>query len=324
MSSSVSLEYANARIKSLEKNLLTADKIVRLIDSTDLDDALKILAENDYGDGLLTANTDADELLLREENKAIKVFAELMPTEYGLETFVMKNDFHNAKVYYKAKISLHPNKRALKPEGMYNVEEAIEKANYHNLPLELQKALIALDKANEKKPLTGQEIDLCIDQAYFKEVNNIIKRAKKSVVQEYYKTLIEYTNIKTFVRCKKIGVSFALFEKCFIDGGGLSLDKLKSIYPLVLDEAKEKMRFTDWKEAFEIVTDSLVAFETYIDNVLIRLTKKQKSEMFTPSPLLGYYLGKLSEIKVVRTILTCMKNGASKEEIRVRVRETYA
>ena len=61
-----------------------------------------------------------------------------------------------------------------------------------------------------------------------------------------------------------------------------------------------------------------------LDNKLIKLIKAQKADMFTPAPILGYYLGKLSEIKVVRTLLTCKKNGVAPEEIRKRIRETYA
>lgn len=324
MSINVDLEFANARIKSLEKNLLTSDKIVRLVDSHDVGDALKILAECGYGDGLLGVETDADELLANEENKAIQIFAELMPDGYGLETFVLKNDFHNAKACYKSKISGKPNKRALKPEGLFKVEEAIESGKYDNLPLEMKSALTFLDKEKEKRNLTGLDVDLSLDQTFFKEVLKILKTSKKSVVSDYYKTLIDCTNVRSFIRCKKLNAKTAFFEKCYIDGGALTLDRFLSMYSLTIGEINEKMKFTDWKEAFLIATEHLVAFETYTDNLLLRLVKKQKSEMFTPSPLLGYYLGKLCEIKVVRTILTCLKNGTSKEEIRVRIRETYA
>lgn len=324
MSISVDLEFANARIKSLEKNLLTSDKIVRLVDCHDVSEALKILAENDYGDGLLSVDTDADELLLSEENKAIQIFAELMPSGYGLETFVLKNDFHNAKACYKSKISGKPNQRALKPAGLFKVEEAIDSEKYDDLPLEMKSALLSLDKEKEKRNLTGLDIDLALDQAFFREVLKILKTSKKSVVSDYYKTLIDCTNIRSFIRCKKLNAKTSFFEKCFIEGGALTLDRYLSMYSLSIAEINEKMKFTDWKEAFLVATDHLVAFETYMDNMLLRLVKKQKSEMFTPSPLLGYYLGKLCEIKVVRTILTCLKNGTSKQEIRVRIRETYA
>lgn len=324
MSINVDLEFANARIKSLEKNLLTSDKIVRLVDSYDVNDALKILAENGYGDGIMGVEADADELLSSEENKAIQIFAELMPSGYGLETFVLKNDFHNAKASYKSKISGKPNKRALKPKGLYEVDSAVESGNYDGLPLEMKSALVFLDKEKEKRNLTGLDVDLSLDQAFYKEVLRILKSSKKSVVSDYYKTLIDCTNIRSFIRCKKLNAKTSFFEKCYIEGGALTRDRYLSMYALSLDEINEKMKFTDWKEAFLVATDYLVAFETYMDNMLLRLVKKQKSEMFTPSPLLGYYLGKLCEIKVVRTILTCLKNGTSKEEIRVRIRETYA
>lgn len=324
MSINVDLEFANARIKSLEKNLLTSDKIVRLIDSHSLIDAMKILAENGYGDGILSEDNDADQLLENEENKAIKIFSELMPIGYGLETFVLKNDYHNAKACYKSKISGNKNHRALKKEGLYNVEEAIEESKYDSLPKEMKSTLELLDKENEKGTLSGLDIDLSLDQAYFRNVIEILNNSKKSVVSEYYRILIECTNIRTFVRCKKMKAKVDFFKKCYIEGGTLTLDRLLPMYNLSFDEINDKMKFTDWKESFSVCTESLVAFETYTDNLLIRKIKSQKSDMFTPAPLLGYYVGKLCELKVIRTILTCLKNGTSKDEMRVRVRESYA
>jgi vacuolar-type H+-ATPase subunit C/Vma6 len=46
--------------------------------------------------------------------------------------------------------------------------------------------------------------------------------------------------------------------------------------------------------------------------------------MFSPAPVAGYYVGKMSEIKTVRLILVCVLNGVAKEEIYRRLKENYA
>ncbi len=321
MSNNNSLEYANARIKTLEKNLLTSDKIIRLLDAHTISEAMKILLENNYGDEIIV-DGDFDKLLFKEEEKTLRLFKELMPTGYGLETFVYENDFHNAKVYSKSKLTGKPNDLALKPVGLYDVKGAFEKENYANLPNVLQEALKTIDDERANGTLNGRKIDNIIDKAYYSSCVIDTAKARKSVVQDYYKILIDSLNIKTFVRCKLQNLPLTYYTDAFVEGGELSKDRLTKFYPLSLDEISEKMKYTDWKDDFSEY--DLSKFETKLDNKLIKLIKAQKADMFTPAPILGYYLGKLSEIKVVRTLLTCKKNGVAPEEIRKRIRETYA
>ncbi len=46
--------------------------------------------------------------------------------------------------------------------------------------------------------------------------------------------------------------------------------------------------------------------------------------MFSVAPILGYYLAKLNEIKVIRVVLVCIKNGVPEDQMKKRVRELYA
>ena len=46
--------------------------------------------------------------------------------------------------------------------------------------------------------------------------------------------------------------------------------------------------------------------------------------MFAIAPIVGYYLGKLNEIKVLRVVLICIKNKVDVKEMKKRVRELYA
>lgn len=324
MSNNISLEYANGRIKTLEKNLLTRDKIVRLLDADSAESQIKILLECNYGDGTVTADGDFDALLFEEENKVTNLFKELMPSGYALESFAYANDYHNAKAYYKSKIAEKPNERALKPRGLFDIGQAFGKENYRSLPSQMQKAIKDCDLLREKGQLGGNAIDNIFDKAYYENVLYDLNNAKKCVVGDYFVLQIDSLNLKNFARCKKIGLPFSEYEKCFVSGGKVELFVLKSVYSLSMDECKEKMKYGEYSKDFEILANDPTRYETFADNRLIGLFKNHKSDMFSPSPILGYYLGKLCEIKVVRTILTCVRNGIAESEIRKRIRETYA
>lgn len=322
MSNNVSIEYANGIVKTLEKNLLTREKIVRLTDADSVETAVKILLECNYGRDGFTG--DIDKLLFEEENKVTDIFKELMPSGYALETFVYASDYHNAKACYKSKIVGKPNPSALRPSGLFDVQSAFETENYRTLPTRMCEAIAYLDELNQKGQITGATIDNVFDKAYYKNVFDDLAKAKKSVVNEYFVLQVDSLNIKNFARCKKIGLDFSEYRKCFIDGGKTDLKKLETIYSLSLAECKEKMKFGDYAEDFSVLSGDYSAYETFADNRLIKLFKNQKSDMFSPSPVLGYYLGKLCELKVVRTVLTCKANKLDRNEIRKRIRETYA
>lgn len=322
MSNNVSIEYANGIIKTLEKNLLTREKIVRLQDADDVDSAVRILLECNYGSGSFDGDIDA--LLFEEENKVTNTFKELMPSGYALETFVYINDYHNAKACYKSKIVGKTNPSALRPTGLFDVVGAFETENHRFLPTYMQEAIAYLDELDRKGQITASEIDNAFDKAYYKNVFSDLEKAKKSVAYDYYVLQVDSLNIKNFVRCKKIGLNFSEYSKAFIDGGKTDLNRLKTIYPLSEEECGEKMKFGEYSEDFAVLVRDYSAYETFADNRLIRLFKKEKSDMFSPSPVLGYYLGKLCELKVVRTVLTCKANNLDRNEIRKRIRETYA
>jgi vacuolar-type H+-ATPase subunit C/Vma6 len=49
-----------------------------------------------------------------------------------------------------------------------------------------------------------------------------------------------------------------------------------------------------------------------------------KGDMFSAAPIVGYYLGKMNEIKIIRVILVCLKNKVDKDEMKKRIRVIYA
>ena len=57
---------------------------------------------------------------------------------------------------------------------------------------------------------------------------------------------------------------------------------------------------------------------------LLNIFATNRGDMFSLAPIVGYYLAKLNEVKVLRVVLVCIKNNVPTEEMKKRVRALYA
>ena len=70
-----SLVYSNARVKSLENGFLSQDKINRMVYSTTLEEAVRVLLESGYGAGTIADAYDFEKILSAEDNKVAQFMA---------------------------------------------------------------------------------------------------------------------------------------------------------------------------------------------------------------------------------------------------------
>jgi V/A-type H+-transporting ATPase subunit C len=68
----------------------------------------------------------------------------------------------------------------------------------------------------------------------------------------------------------------------------------------------------------------MTEFDTARDNHILNIFKENKHDMFSVAPVMGYYLAKMNEIKVIRVVLVCIKNKVPQKEINKRLRLMYA
>ena len=68
----------------------------------------------------------------------------------------------------------------------------------------------------------------------------------------------------------------------------------------------------------------MVLFEKVADDILLDVFRKERNDMFSVAPIAGYYLAKCTELKVVNTVVSAIKNGIDKKLLAKRLRELYA
>ncbi len=314
------LLFQNAKIKSREIALFGKDKMQRLSDAPSIEEGVKILLEGGY-----PAGKDYIEILAAAEKEAEAFFKESSVEGYGLECFSVLSDYHNAKVLAK-EAYFGVSEDCFRADGLIDptvLAEKLRKEDYASLPSAMRAALERLKKKSATDSVAPSEIDKALDKAAFEEIAERLKTAHP-VVKEYFTAYADLTNLATAYRSRKAGVSLAEAESGYLPGGEIPFSSLKKVFDLGLEDGAEKIALRpSYKKAVEALKAGVASFEAFRENALLVPFKKARYDMFSPAPIVGFYLGKKREIKNVRLILTGIKNGVDKEIIKVRLREQY-
>lgn len=316
----VSKIFANTLATQNEKFLMDGDKLRRLLDS-DYDGALRALRDYGWGENL-TDNVTADALLAAETAKLVSFVRENAIDERVERVLLAPFLFHNAKAAYKGRVTGADVSRALYG-GFDDVADAVGQGEYAELPDALADCLTELDELSDTSKLTPRGIDMAITRAMYEY--SLASAKGDRALTKYVKSEIDLKNLMTLFRSRLTGLDRAALEDMFIAGGGVNLyDASRAL------EANEEYFNTffarsDYSEVFESVgrgADAVAEIETGMDDYLYALTLAGRENFLSRSPFINYFYRAMLELKTVRTVLVCIRNGAA-GEIKRRLRAVY-
>ena len=129
------LVYINSIARSLENSLLGSEKITRMVFADSYEDGMKVLAESGFGGGMTDGGHEA--MIAAEDDKLSRFMSEVN-FGHGIDSFGVRGDYHNAKVFAKSKYARIDDVSAmLAPAGKQNISELkdkIFKDDYSSLP----------------------------------------------------------------------------------------------------------------------------------------------------------------------------------------------
>lgn len=319
-----SLVYSNARVKAMENTFLSNEKIVRMAYSDSLEEGVKVLLESAYGGGIIVETKDYEALLQAEEKKVSEFILDAMPKDKGMESFLIKNDYHNLKALVKGKYMRLDNVDfMLMSKGLLDIDELKEKVlgdDYSGLSKNMSAALLAIDSARADGKLSPRFIDVTLEKVCYREIFAYLKKVKVPSILTYWQTDADFSNVSSYIRSARCG-NGELFRQGFIDGGKLDL----SFFEVEPSQFAEKLRYSPYAQIADCVKDlDMVTFERIWDNTLLSVFKEKRNDIFTVSPIAGFYIAKKIEIKIVRMICILLKNDVDKDVIKIRLRELYA
>ena len=316
--------FQNAKIKHMESKLITSQSVQRLIECASVDDAFKVLLEMGFGAGIPLETNDFDTLFSHEEENAVALLKEFNVGS-ALDAFMVEIDYLNLKSVFKAHATNTDFSSTL--VGIYDVNEMkslVEGLGSENLPKEMTQAVEYLLELERAEKLSPRIIDVTVDKAMYKHILGLVKKSG-NLAKRYYTKKIDYLNILSYLRVKKLSLPLEFFEAGFIEGGLLAKDVFVSAFDSI-EKFKENTKPTEYREIVEKVADNLdiVAFEVASDNDLLKMFKDENNDLFSIAPIVSYYLTKRTEIKLTKLIVAGIKNHVDPQLIKERMREIYA
>lgn len=316
----VSKIYANTLATQNEKYLMDGDKLRRLIDS-DYEGALRTLRDYGWGESL-TESVTADALLAAETAKLITFVRENAIDARVERVLLAPFLFHNAKAAYKGRVTGIDVSRALYG-GFEDMTKAVTDKEYAELPDALADRLTELDEKAETAPPTPREIDMAVTRAMYAYALASAKGDR--MLTKYVRSEIDLKNLMTLFRCRMTGLPDAALSEMFIAGGGVDLFEATRALGAGEEYFNQFFARSDYAEIFENVgrgADAVTEIETGIDDYLYALTLAGRENFLSRSPFINYFHRAMIELKTVKTVLVCIKNGAT-DEIKRRLRAIY-
>ena len=319
---------SSVRIRHAEKKLLTKQQLQRLADAKNLEDAIKLLNETSYSSELskLDRPENYEQVLSEVLNKTYKEAMEISPEKSLVEILSCKYDYHNLKVLVKENILKE------KFDSMYCMLDGNEIEAFRELALKNDEGLSkdfkeCLDFFETTKD--PQDIDIFIDKKYFEKVLSLAEEFKLEMITEYFKAMIDFINLRTFIRCRKQNQVKETLEKVLIKGGDVETDKILDMFyedieilPIKLKAYKIGIVLSKIVEEYKN-TNSLNSFEKSMDDYLVEIVRKAKSIHYGAEVIFSFLFAKELEIKNLRLILVGKVNGLSADFIKERLREVY-
>lgn len=319
---------SSVRIRHAEKKLLTKQQLQRLADAKNLEDAIKLLNETSYSSELskLDRPENYEQVLSEVLNKTYKEAMEISPEKSLVEILSCKYDYHNLKVLVKENILKE------KFDSMYCMLDENEIEAFRELALKNDEGLSkdfkeCLDFFETTKD--PQDIDIFIDKKYFEKVLSLAEEFKLEMITEYFKAMIDFINLRTFIRCRKQNQVKETLEKVLIKGGDVETDKILDMFyedieilPIKLKAYKIGRVLSKIVEEYKN-TNSLNSFEKSMDDYLVEIVRKAKSIHYGAEVIFSFLFAKELEIKNLRLILVGKVNGLSADFIKERLREVY-
>lgn len=324
-----SLINSIARLRVIEKELLTKEFVGRLLAAPSYEDCLKLLAEAGYGAGAPEGGDEIESLTRTQLTRTYELVSDLMPKRHApaAEVFRMKHDLINVKLLYKLRMQGEELSSAKLDFGGIFEEEALKKAiasgDYSMLPKEFASALEELDVATYKNPDPAL-VSAALDSAYISYARGL----HSAFTKEYFGALADMTNL--------IAAARGFGEERMLPPGEYGKERLAAIAealhsepervpeliktPLETGAMKEKLR-----GAFEayIKTRSAAVLESARDEYLLSLAAKGKTDIDSPAPIIGFLLAREREAEVVRLILTAKRSGIPASALEERSLELY-
>ena len=318
--------FLSARIRSLERNMLTRARMERMLQAETAAESAQVLTELGYPPFDTVSEAGLNASLSQARAELFADLARFMPDPALLDVFKLKYDYHNLKTLIKSRGA--DVTALLVDAGRIGAAELAAKyrqsGKWDFLPAPMRGAA---EEAARVLAETGdpQRSDFVLDRVYFAELLSLAKASRCAFLADYVRTLIDAANLRSVVRTQRMHRAGAFLQQVLFDGGAVSVDRILAD---VSGGVAALYRPTPLREAAvlgeeAVAGGSLTAFEKACDNALLAKIGEARSVPFGPEVAIGYVAARENELTAARIIMSGRMAGLSGDIIRERLRDCY-
>ena len=319
----------STRIRVKENRLLTRERMERMLDARTGEEAAKVLTECGYGELSALTNAGLDALLAGARAELYRELKGGVPDRRLVELFQMKYDYHNAKTLVKAAALGTSADRLLMEGGRWpadRLRDAFQRDNLRGFSEPFRQAVL-----QAREVLSGggdpQRADFVLDRAYFGEMADTAQAVGSPFLQGYVRLLIDAANLRSAVRCARMGRGNDFLGQALLPGGTVDVSVLTSGRGNDLAAVFRGGPLGEAAAAGAALTargsGELTAFERMCDDAVTAYLAQARRIPFGEQAVIGYLYARESEFTAIRTILSGRMAGLDAETIRERLREAY-
>lgn len=315
--------YSVARVRVAELNMLTKARLERMLDSNKVSGVIRVLNEAGYPE-----NNDYEEMLRMETAALYDYLREISPEPEIFDVFAYRYDIHNIKVLLKAELSGSEYENLLTDHGVIDkntMNVLVRERDLGKLPPEFGDAVdrIIDTYARTKDP---QIVDILADGAYYSLYLRMAKATGSKFLVQMARMIIDIANISAYIRIKSKMEDLDLLTRVLNEGGTIKTKEYLECFSKDIEAFREVLKGTGYGELLEVLMDpagGVTKFEKACDDFIMKFVRKFRHKAFGIEPLIGYMLGKETDIKNARIILVGKVNRISDDVIRERLRNGY-
>ncbi|MCQ2557657.1 MAG: V-type ATPase subunit [Oscillospiraceae bacterium] len=336
--------YLGGMIEMRLKEMLSFAKMEQLLNSGSAENAARLLTEAGWPNMRGMNRTEIDEALNERRKAIFHDIACVVPEDEVVEVLRLKYDYHNAKTIVKSEAMGAAAGDICSDMGRVDAKKlkaAYDESDYRFVPSALGKAMEEA-KSILAKTQNPQMADLVLDKAYFAEMMELCENvepnpepasficapeAQDPFMIRYRRLLIDSANLRTCVRCLRMGKNEEFLRSALIPNGTVSAERMA--HSAMSGEGLAPMfTTTPLQEAAvlgmaAVKGGSLTKFEKECEDAVLRHLTNLRMMYFGPELVIWYLSVVETNITNVRMILTGMQAGVAPDRLKERLRETY-
>lgn len=325
--------YLSTRLRAAEGNLITAEKLNRMLEAKSFEEAFTTACELYGNSSAEYAPEDYEKMLAAELAKAYAFACELIDGTVDVDSkpfellapFRYVYDCQNLKAAIKCAALEKDALPMLSPNGSVTpeaVKAAVADGDYAAFSVNLA---AAAPEAVEKLSATGdpQEVDLTLDKAAFADMHEAASASGLMYLSELMRVKTDCTNISTALRCIRQGKPKLYMQKLYLPGGMLDEDFFAAHYdetPAKLLDALAYTAYSGLVSNSAENTPNAAQIEKRCDELYAEKAYAVKYLPFGAELVVCYIVQKEYEIKNVRIVLAGIACGLAPDQIKARLR----